>query len=104
LFVRTVTLNLKPNTLKDFHRIVETDVVPMLRNQKGFRDQLICEAAERNDILAISLWETKEDAEAYNKTGYPEALKKLSTIINGTPRVETFVLAFSSLHKVAAKA
>jgi hypothetical protein len=53
--------------------------------------------------VAISFWETKENAEAYNRTGYPEILKILAKVVEGTPKVETFELSNSTLHKLAAK-
>jgi hypothetical protein len=45
----------------------------------------------------------KENAEAYNRTGYPEILKTLAKVVEGTPKVETFELSNSTLHKLAAK-
>jgi hypothetical protein len=54
--------------------------------------------------VGISLWDTKEDAEAYNGAGYPDVLKTLSKVLEGTPTVETFEVANSTLHKIAAKA
>jgi heme-degrading monooxygenase HmoA len=54
--------------------------------------------------VGISLWDTKEDAEAYNRAEYPEVLKALSEVVEGTPTVETFEVANSTLHKIAAKA
>jgi hypothetical protein len=60
-------------------------------------------APERSEALAISLWDTKENAEAYNNTGYPEVLKAMINVIEGTPKVETFELSSSTLHKTIAK-
>ena len=49
------------------------------------------------------LTKLKEAAEAYNRTGYAEVLKAMSDVVEGTPRVQTFEVAFSTLHKAAAK-
>ena len=40
MFVRNVSLRLKPNTLSEFTRIFEKEVIPMLRKQSGFRDEI----------------------------------------------------------------
>jgi hypothetical protein len=53
--------------------------------------------------VGISLWDTKEDAEAYNRAVYPDILKTLSTVLEGTATVETFEVANSTLHNIAAK-
>ena len=104
MFTRNVTMKLKPNTAPEFKGLVENEILPLLRKQQGFRDEFTFVAPERSEVLAISLWESKEDAEAYNRAGYPEILKIVSKVVDGTPRVETFELSTSTLHKLAAKA
>ena len=59
-------------------------------------------APERSLAVSISLWDTKEDAEAYNLTGYPDVLKALSEVLEGTPTVGTFETVTSTFHKAAA--
>ena len=104
MFIRNVTLKLKKDAVKDFKRIAETEILPMLRRQNGFRDEVLCIAPERLEALAISFWDTKEVALAYEKTTYPNVVKSLANLVEGTPKVDTFELSLSTLHKVAAKA
>jgi hypothetical protein len=96
-------MKLKANSVVEIPRIIESDVLPVLRKQKGFRDEISFVSPERSLAVGISLWDTKEDAEAYNRTGYPDVLKTLSKVFEGTPTVETFDVATSTLHKIAAK-
>ena len=103
MFTRIVTIKLKANSAQEFNRLNESNIIPLLRKQNGFRDELTFIAPERSEALAISLWDTKENAEAYNRTGYPEVLKTLSSMVDGTPKVETFELSSSTLHKTLAK-
>jgi heme-degrading monooxygenase HmoA len=104
MFVRNVTIKLKANTAPEFGRLIENEILPLLRKQTGFRDEISFVAPERSEALAISFWETKENCEAYERTAYPEILKMIATVVEGTPKVETLVLATSTLHKLAAKA
>ena len=76
----------------------------MLRKQKGFKDEITLVAPERNEAVAISFWDKKEDAESYNREKYPEILKTLAKVVEGTPRVESFEVANSTSHQIAAKA
>ena len=103
MFTRNVTMKLKANSAKEFTQLTENEIIPLLRKQKGFCDEITFVAEDRSEALAISLWDTKENAEAYNRTGYPEVLKTLSKVVEGTPRVENFELSNSTFHKVAAK-
>ena len=104
MFTRNVTMKLKANTAPEFNRIIENEILPLLRKQPGFRDEITLVAPERSEVVAISFWETKENCENYNRTGYPEVLKIVSNFVDGTPKVEIFELSSSTLHKLAAKA
>ena len=104
MYTRNVSMKLKANSAQEFTRTLENEVIPVLRKQKGFKDEITLVAPERNDALAISFWDKREDAEAYNREKYPEVLKTLSKVVDGTPRVESFEVANSTSHQIAAKA
>jgi heme-degrading monooxygenase HmoA len=89
MFTRQVTMKFKP-TAPELAGIIENQILPVLRKQKGFRDELAFLSQERLEGVSITLWDTKEDAENYNRVGYPELLKALSGSIEGTPTVKTF--------------
>jgi hypothetical protein len=102
MFTRHVIMDLKPNTATDFISIVEGKILPLLRKEKGFRDLITFVALDRSEGIAISFWDTKETAEAYNLSGYPEVLKTLTNLVKGTPKVGAAEVATSTLHKLAA--
>ena len=104
MFARTVSIHLKSNMLSDYNRTFDKDILPLLRKQKGFRDEITLSNPSSLDAIAISLWETRADAEAYNTNTYPEVLKTLARMIDGTPRVQTFEAVTSTFHKVAVAA
>ena len=102
MITRNVTIKLKANSAPEFTQIIEEQILPLLRKQKGFRDEITFLAPERSEALGISFWDTQADAEAYNRTGYPEVLKTLSKVVEGTPKVENFEVSNSTFHKIAA--
>ena len=104
MFTRNVTMKLKANSAPEFNRLIEKEILPLLRKQTGFRDEITFVAPERSEAVAISFWETKENSENYNRTAYPELLKIVEKVVDGTPKVETFELSNSTFHKLAAKA
>jgi len=101
MYAREITTHLKSSMMNDFNKTFELEVLPMLRKQKGFKDEITFFIPNTNDVVAISLWSSKEEAAAYNTAGYPEVLKLLSKTFDGTPSVRTFELISSTLHKVA---
>jgi glucose dehydrogenase len=40
MFARTVRIQLKPNSVAEFTRTLENDIIPLLRQQPGFQDEL----------------------------------------------------------------
>jgi hypothetical protein len=102
MFARTVSIHLKSNTmLSDYTRTFDRDVLPLLRKQNGFRDEITFAGSNGVDVTAISLWENKADAEAYNTNTYPEVLKVLARFMDGTPKVQTSDVVTSTFHKIA---
>jgi hypothetical protein len=104
MFARSVSIHLKSNMLSDYTRTFEKDILPLLRKQNGFTDEITLSNPSSPDVVAISLWETRNDAEAYNTNTYPEVLKSFARMIDGTPKVQTFEAVTSTFHKVAVAA
>lgn len=102
MFARNVTLQLKNNSGLEFTRMLETDVLPVLRKQNGFKDEITFVAPSGTEALAISLWEKQEQADAYNRDMYPAVLLSLAKVVEGTPRVETYEVSNSTFHKIAS--
>src|ERR1039457_6386014 len=102
MFARNVTFHLKSNTHSDYTRTLENDVLPLLRKQKGFKEEITLSNPNSQDAIAISLWENKANADAYNTNTYPEVLKTLAKMIDGTPKVQTFESVTSTFHNVLA--
>jgi len=103
MFARNVTLHVKADKATEFTRKLETDVLPLLRRQAGFKDELTFLATDRDEAVAISLWDRKESAEAYSRETYPTVLQKLQGVVDGTPKVESFEVANSTFHKVGSQ-
>jgi hypothetical protein len=101
MFARNVSIHLKSNTLSDYTRTFEKDVLPLLRKQKGFKDEITFAGPGGVDVTAISLWENKTDADAYNTNTYPQVLKTMAGFIEGTPKVQTSDVVNSTFHKIA---
>ncbi len=104
MFARRVYMHLKPNSVAEFTQRLEKDILPLLRKQQGFQDEITFVGQSGTEAFAISLWDKAENAEAYNRSSYPEVTKILATVLEGAPQVETFNVANSTFHKLAAAA
>jgi hypothetical protein len=103
MFARNVSMHLKPNSVAEFTRALDQEIIPLLRKQKGFQDEIAFVVPNGTEAFGISLWDLKESAEAYGRGTYPEVLKALAKVVEGTPQVQTYEVTNSTFHKVAAR-
>jgi hypothetical protein len=101
MFARNVSIHLKSNSLSDYTQTFEKDILPLLRRQKGFKDEITLAGPGGAEVTAISLWENKTDADAYNTNTYPGVLKTMARFIDGTPKLHTSEVVNSTFHKIA---
>ncbi len=104
MFARHITMLLKPNLATEFPFVFEKEIVPLLKKQRGFADALLLVTAEKKELVAISLWETKEYAEIYNREVYPKVEKIVEKFIEGTPVVRNFEEKYATFQKLAVPA
>ena len=102
MFARRVSMELKPNSTIELTKKLEKEVIPMLRKQKGFQDEITFVAPGGAKAFGISLWDRSENADTYSRETYPEVVKLLAKFVEGTPRVETYEVSNSTFHKIAA--
>jgi len=104
MFARNVSVRLKPNTLTEFTQIFQKEILPLMMKQAGFRDELMLANGNATHITAISLWDSKEQADDYEKTSYPQVLKSLEKVLDGAPKMYMNTVITSTSHKVSAVA
>ena len=102
MFARRVYLHLKPNSVAELTQRLEKEIIPLLRKQKGFQDEISFVSPTGKEAFGISLWDKAENAEAYNRGTYPEVTKILATVVEGPAQVETFEVSNSTFHKIVA--
>lgn len=102
MIARSVSFHLKPGRAADFTKLLDKEIIPMLRRQKGFQDEIAFVTAGGTDAVGISVWDVKENAETYARSGYPSVLKALTDVVEGTPQVETYEVSNSTFHKTVA--
>jgi len=103
MYARSVSFHLKPGRSAEFTQTLEKDIIPVLRKQKGFQDEIAFVASGGAHAIGISLWDLQENAVAYARGAYPAVLKALEPVVAGTPQVEMYEVSNSTFHKIAAR-
>ena len=101
MYARHVTCTLKPVTQVELSQMFDREILPLLQKQNGFQDEIAFFDQDRRQVLAISLWQSKEAADIYSRETYPQVLKTLSRVIDGSPQVRNYEVAFSTLHQTS---
>ena len=94
-FARNVHFQIKSGKEQEFTSLFENEVLPMLRKQGGFQQEVTL--VNTGNAVGISLWDDRKSAETYQTATYPSVLAKLNPVIQGTPRVETYESASTYL-------
>jgi hypothetical protein len=85
-----------------FKHKIETDIIPLLRQQKGFLEEITFLYLNGREVHAFSLWESAEHAEVYNRGAYREVARMLASVIEGAPLVRTYDVLNSTIHTSVA--
>jgi len=103
MFTRTVEVTTKPRKAKELSNTINDKVLPILKKQAGFVDETVLASNTDPDrVLAISYWNTKEDAERYHQEQYPAIHEMIRPLLDADPVVRTFNVDSSTTHKIAA--
>jgi heme-degrading monooxygenase HmoA len=102
MYARHVSFNLKVLKQQELTQIFEKDILPLLQKQSGFTDEITFVSPDGRNVVAISLWESKETADVYSRETYPQVIKSLARVAEGTPEVRGYEVVTSTLHRTAA--
>ena len=102
MYVRQVWAHFKPGQFDLLNRRLEDEVIPLLKEQKGFRDELSFFDKKSDEAFAMSFWDTQQDAENYQRDVYPKISKKMEDAIEGAPEIRSFEVNNSTWYDIHA--
>ncbi len=102
MFTRIVDFIGTRGKTRDLKEAIQTKILPILRGQPGFVDEIVLESdIEPDRVLALSFWRSREDAERYNREQYSKVKESLRGMLESEPVVKTFNVTSSTAHKIA---
>jgi quinol monooxygenase YgiN len=70
LYVRILSVRLKPGRLEEFAALYNAEILPMLQKVQGCRYAFLTEGVtERNEVISVTIWDHKEAADVYEESG-----------------------------------
>jgi len=102
MYIRQVKAHYKPGKFDLFGKRLEKEVIPMLKKQDGFRDELSFFDKDKDEAIAMSFWDTIAQADKYARDLYPTVHKKMEDMLEDTPQVRSFEVANSTAYNIHA--
>jgi heme-degrading monooxygenase HmoA len=103
MFTRVVEVNTNSGKAQELTSIINDKVLPILKKQVGFVDETVLASdTDPNRVLALSFWNTREDAERYNREQYPAVHEMVRHLLETEPAIRTFNVDTSTTHKITA--
>ena len=103
MFTRTVEVTVKSGKARELANIINDKALPILKKQKGFVDETVLVSdKEDNRVLSLSFWNSKEDAEKYQREQYPAIHEMVRHLLEAEPVIRTFNVDSSTTHRIAA--
>jgi heme-degrading monooxygenase HmoA len=104
MFTRVVEITSKSGKARELCKTIDDKVLPILKKQAGFVDEtVIVSDTDPNRILALSFWDTREDAQRYEREQFDMVQKIVQPLLETSPVVRTFDVYTSTTHKVSAE-
>jgi len=104
MFTRVVELTTKSGKSKELTNTINERVVPTLKKQRGFVDEIVLVSdTEPDRVLAISFWNKREDAELYHREQFPKIQDSVRHLLEAEPLVRTFNVHTYVGQKIAAE-
>jgi heme-degrading monooxygenase HmoA len=103
MFTRVVRMTCKPGQRKQACTHINNVGVPVLRKQPGFVDHvLLVSTTDPNQVVALSFWNAREDAERFHHDQYSRLLAMMKDMLTGTPTIETYDVDSFTTHDVVS--
>ena len=103
MYTRVVELTSKSGKARELANTINDKVLPILKKQAGFVDETVLASdTEATRVLALSFWNSKEDAERYHREQYPAIHEMMRHLVEGEPVIRTFNVDSSTTHRITA--
>lgn len=96
MYSRIVNIKLKPGTVDEAIKIYENSVVPAAKKVEGYQGGYLLVDREKGTGISIAIYDTKENLEASDKSGYlQEQFRKFGEVFAAPPETSVFENAIS---------
>jgi heme-degrading monooxygenase HmoA len=98
MYIRMTFVRLQAGKKEDARKLYDNEVIPAHKGRQGLRFVHLLESMDNKDEgIAVTAWDTREDALAYDKSGdYQKLVGKFKDLIEGEPELKSYQITASS--------
>ena len=92
MFVRLTYVNFLPDKLDEAKRIYNSEIIPVVKQQKGNLDCRLLEPVDKaEDYISMTVWDSREDADAYQSSGvYKQQVDRIRSSFSKEPVLKVY--------------
>lgn len=92
MYARVTYSQISPDKIDDAVSAVRDSIVPLARQEKGFKGYLLMGDRETGKGISITLWETEADRKASDPASayYREAMSNVAALFTAPPVIEYY--------------
>ena len=103
MYARTVPMSVKAGAVEAFTELIESEIVPLVRNLRGFQDALTLIVPGGREAIGVSVWSRRMDADRYGRCTEKEVMNRLALLLDDFGTAKTFQLSNSTFHKIGTR-
>ena len=92
--------DLKPDKKDEFLNAWSTRILPLLKNQDGFVDEILLLEEGSQQPCGLSFWDSKEYADRYRRDVFPQAKSLVEDMFSSHPKLRGFDVAAAEIFNV----
>jgi len=97
-------MSVKAGAVEAFTELIESEIIPLVRDLKGFQDALTLIVPGGQQAIGISVWSRRIDADRYGRRTEKEVMSRLAPLLDDFGTAQTLRLCNSTFHKIGTRA
>lgn len=93
----------KPGKKDEFVQTWKGQILPLLKKQAGFVDEILLFEEESQHPCGLSFWKTRVQCERYEQDVFPQSKKFVQHLMHSTPKIRHFEVEASETFKTRAR-
>jgi hypothetical protein len=103
MYMMFIEGELKPGNKDNFLKAWSNQILPLLKKQDGFVDEILLFEEGSQQPRGLSFWKTKEQAERYQRDTFSQAKNFVQHLMHGAPTIRNFDVEAAETFKITSR-